>query len=264
LDLLKLYSPLLTIAKQASQSILSIYDDPDRFNVQIKKDDSPLTAADQASNDIICAGLQNIDAGIPIISEENKQIPFEERSTYNYCWMVDPLDGTKEFVKRNGEFTINIALIEDGAVVLGLMHIPVTAETYFASKGDQAHKERDGKREIIKCRTFDNQAKGLGMVCSRSHLSTATNDYVDKYHDPVLVPRGSALKFTVIAQGDADIYPRLGPTMEWDTAAAQIILESAGGQVLDFESRKPLRYNKENLLNPNFIAFGQGSLIDAR
>ena len=262
MDLRNLYSPLLSIAELASKAIIDIYDDPERFNVQIKDDASPLTAADQASNDIICAGLQDIDQSIPIISEENRQIPFEERSAYNYCWMVDPLDGTKEFVKRNGEFTINIALIENGRVVLGLMHIPVTGESYFASKGDAAHKAHKGEREVINCRKFDNQASGLGMVCSRSHPSEATRNYVEKYQDPILVPRGSALKFSVIAQGDADIYPRLGPTMEWDTAAAQIILECAGGQVLDFESRKPLRYNKENLLNPNFIAFGKGSLID--
>ena len=264
MNLRNLYSPLLSIAEEASKAILDIYNDPERFNVQLKNDDSPLTAADQASNEIICAGLQDINGDIPIISEENKQIPFEERSAYEYCWMVDPLDGTKEFVKRNGEFTINIALIKDSRAVLGLMHIPVAGASFYASMGDGAYKVHDGETSAIKCRPFDSQAKSLGMVCSRSHPNDRTLHYVEKYIDPILVPRGSALKFTAIAQGEADIYPRLGPTMEWDTAAAQIILESAGGQVLDFETRLPLRYNKENLLNPNFIAFGLGSLIDEK
>lgn len=253
----------MSIAEKASNAILDIYKDPDAFEVQSKKDDSPLTAADQASNDIICTGLHNLDAGIPIISEENRQIPFEERSNYSHCWMVDPLDGTKEFVKRNGEFTVNIALIENNRVVLGLMYIPVTGEAYYASRGEPAYKVIGGQSITIKCRTFDKNKKGLGMVCSRSHLSEATRDYVEKYNEPILVPRGSSLKFTVIAQGDADIYPRLGPTMEWDTAAAQIILECAGGQVLDFETNAPLQYNKEDLLNPNFIAFGAGTLMDS-
>ena len=260
LNFQEFYHPLIDIVQKASKAILKVYEDPTRFAVNYKEDNSPLTAADQASNLIICENLENLYPEIPIISEENRNVDYSERSGYDYCWMVDPLDGTKEFVKRNGEFTINIALIHQGESVLGIMHIPVTGVSFLASKGDTAYIWKDDHLSGIRCRSYDHTSIGLGLVCSRSHLNDATRSYVDQYEQPVMVPKGSALKFTVIAMGEADIYPRLGPTMEWDTAAAQIILESAGGKVLDFETRMPLRYNKPNLLNPNFIACGDGEI----
>ncbi len=260
MDLRKFYPPLLELVKKASAAILDIYDDPTRFEVDFKSDDSPLTAADRASNDIICKGLQATFPEIPIISEENKQLPFEDRSKYDLCWLVDPLDGTKEFVKRNGEFTINIALVKQGKPILGVMHIPVLSDSFIASENNGSYKVSQGRWTQLSCRSFDASRTGLGIVCSRSHLSPATHDYLSKYPEHTLVPKGSALKFAVIAQGQADLYPRLGPTMEWDTAAAQVILEEAGGQVLDFERQTPLQYNKPDLLNPNFIACGNGTL----
>ncbi|MBX2814922.1 MAG: 3'(2'),5'-bisphosphate nucleotidase CysQ [Saprospiraceae bacterium] len=258
--LLEKYEALLVDAViEAGQAIMEIYADPSRFNVELKGDESPLTAADQAANDIICKALASTD--IPIISEENKQAAFEERRGYKSCWLVDPLDGTKEFIKRNGEFTVNIALVEQGQSILGIIYVPVTGATYLAARGEGSYLMAKGKKESIRSRTFDPRDKGLAVVCSRSHLNSKTEDYLSQYADYDLMPRGSSLKFTELAQGMADFYPRIGPTMEWDTAAAQIILEEAGGAVLDFESREPLRYNKENLLNPNFIALGTGSVL---
>ena len=250
---------MLETVHKASQAILSIYENRDRFAIDFKQDDSPLTDADRASNDIICEQLAVLSS-FPIISEESRQRPYSDRSTFEYCWMVDPLDGTKEFIKRNGEFTINIALIKGGEAILGMMHVPVTGSSYFAAKGDGAYRMQHGLKSQIHCRPFHPDAAQLGVVCSRSHLSEATQSYVDNYDDPELVPKGSALKFTVIAEGKADLYPRLGPTMEWDTAAAQVILEQAGGQVLDFVTRAPLQYNKEVLVNPHFVACGKGTL----
>ena len=202
------------IVRQASTEILRIYDDPSKFGVQYKEDESPLTAADKASNEVICMSLQKLES-FPIISEESKRLSYAERAAYDYCWLVDPLDGTKEFIKRNGEFTINVALVLKGVVVLGILHIPVTGETFYAAQGHGAYYERAGKSKRLYCRTFDNQASGLTMVCSRSHLNNATQQYMQRYQNPKLLPKGSALKFTVIVNGEADIYPRIGPTMEW-------------------------------------------------
>ena len=174
--------------------------------------------------------------------------------------MVDPLDGTKEFIKRNGEFTINIALIKNGKPVVGLLYVPVTGACYFAAEDEGAWRI-DGQREIqLECAPFNVENPGLRVLCSRSHLSPATQEYVDRLDAAVLVPQGSALKFTVMAEGKGDIYPRIGPTMEWDTAAAHILLNEAGGEIVEFASGKPLTYNKHSLLNPDFIAYGDGAL----
>ncbi len=244
---------------RAGEAILKIYEDESLFNVEHKKDESPLTAADKAANEIICDALVQLDVNYPIISEENKQLPFEQRKDYNYFWCVDPLDGTKEFIKRNGEFTINVALIEKDRPVLGVIYIPVTGEMFFGCKGEGAWYRSNGTETRLECQGFTKTDAGLQILCSRSHLNDRTREYIEQYNQPEMMPRGSSLKFLEIAKGIGHLYPRLGPTMEWDTAAAQIILEEAGGQILKWDTRKPLVYNKENLLNPEFIAVGKGT-----
>ncbi len=171
--------------------------------------------------------------------------------------MVDPLDGTKEFIKRNGEFTVNIALIADGAPILGVIYVPVTEQMFWAIKNKGAYTYEDGKALKMKANEFTLKDVSLRVVCSRSHVNEPTQAYIDKLSSPETIACGSSLKFTTIANGGAEVYPRIGPTMEWDTAAAQIILEEAGGTLLRFDDNQPLQYNKENLLNPNFVAMGR-------
>lgn len=256
MNLLAFRDQLKEIVLKAGENILDIYHQPELFAVEHKADQSPLTAADKAANEVICTSLQKMGDGFPIISEENKMVPFDERKAFPYYWCVDPLDGTKEFIKRNGEFTVNIALIAENRPVLGIIYIPVSGEIYFGAKDEGAfYWEGDGWKKISSV-SFSYGDKGLKILCSRSHLSDDTKKYIDQFDEPELLPRGSSLKFLEIARGHAHIYPRLGPTMEWDTAAAQIILEESGGQVVQFTSGQPLRYNKESLLNPDFLAFG--------
>jgi len=249
-------SEVISIAREAGMKILEVYDDIDNFQVEIKGDDSPLTRADKEANDIICAGLEKLEVQFPIISEENKLMSFENRKHYKYCWMVDPLDGTKEFIKRNGEFTVNIALIKDGKSIAGVVYTPVTDDMYYAIEGEGAFLLKGDKKSKLISPSYTSTDEGLAIVCSRSHLNDDTQKFIDAYTNPEKVAKGSSLKFLIIASGQAHIYPRLAPTMEWDTAAAQIILEESGGSVIDAHTKKPVRYNKENLLNPHFIAFG--------
>lgn len=244
---------ILDIAKQAGDAIMVIYESDD-FNVESKADNSPLTKADKAANDVICAGLEQLDEQYPIVSEENKLLDYSERKNYKRCWMVDPLDGTKEFIKRNGEFTVNIALIEDGTVIFGVVYAPVLDEMYYGMKSEGAFLIKNGEKTKLKVNDYSTKDKGLRIVCSRSHLNEGTSNFVKQYSDPELVSTGSSLKFLMMAKGEAEIYPRIAPTMEWDTAAAQIVLEEAGGAVYQFESGEPMAYNKENLLNPFFVA----------
>lgn len=246
---------VIRIAELAGQKILEVYNDVDNFQVESKDDNSPLTRADKEANAIICEGLAALDVDFPIISEENKLLPYEDRKHYSYCWMVDPLDGTKEFIKRNGEFTVNIALIKDGKSIAGVVYTPVTNDMYYAIEGEGAFLIKEGQKTQLKANDYTKTDEGLSIVCSRSHLNDATQSFIDDYNNPNKVSKGSSLKFLIIAAGDAHIYPRLAPTMEWDTAAAQIILEEAGGSVINAETNDPVRYNKENLLNPHFIAY---------
>ena len=246
---------IVKIAKVAGDAILEIYQASDDIKVQSKSDDSPLTIADTTANNIICNGLQALSIQFPIISEENKQLAYAQRSNYEYCWMVDPLDGTKEFIKQNGEFTVNIALIHKNRSVLGVVHLPVNNETYWAAHNAGAHFSDGHTEKQLKAPFFTMKETGLTVVCSRSHLNQATQHFVDQLEQPNLLPRGSSLKFMALAAGSAQLYPRLAPTMEWDTAAAQIIVEEAGGSVINVETDRPLEYNKENLLNPHFIAY---------
>lgn len=244
------------IAKKAGDAIMDIYNNSDNFQVQHKADESPLTIADQAANEIICLHLEKLEIKHPIISEENKSIGFKTRKNYTQYWLVDPLDGTKEFINRNGEFTVNIALIDNQRPVLGVVYAPVLDEMYFAVKDKGAFLTKENNTTQLRVSTFTKNDKNLSVVCSRSHLNEATQVFVNELDNPELITQGSSLKFLILAKGEAHLYPRLAPTMEWDTGAAQIVLEEAGGKVLHAETMEPLLYNKENLLNPHFIASG--------
>lgn len=251
---------LCQIATDAGAAILEIYKDCEGIEIIKKADDSPLTAADQASNAVICAGLKKLPIQYPIISEENKAVAYETRKNYDYYWLVDPLDGTKEFIKRNGEFTVNIALVHQGKVVLGIVYAPVLDELYWASQGKGAFLKKDGTTNPIHAPKFTLQDKGINVVCSRSHLNEETKAFIEELNEPNLVSKGSSLKFLLLATGQAHLYPRIAPTMEWDTAAAQIVLEEAGGKVLQYNTTDAVVYNKENLLNPYFVAYA--NLVD--
>jgi len=246
---------LCHIAKHAGQEILRIYMDSKDVEIERKSDSSPLTIADKASNEIICQGLENMNPSYPIISEENKQIAYEERKDYEYAWMVDPLDGTKEFIKRNGEFTVNIALIHKNRSIMGVVYVPVEDKCYYAAEGEGAFLiDKDGVVSQLHCNNFKMDDEGIRVVASRSHLNPETEAFMGQLKQPETVAKGSSLKFLVLASGGAELYPRLAPTMEWDTAAAHIILEEAGGSVVQYGTKDPLEYNKENLLNPHFLA----------
>lgn len=248
------FDKLLEIAKEASQlageEIIRIYESGD-FSIEAKADDSPLTKADRSAHEQIVKLLR--ETGIPILSEEGRDIPFEERSAWDYFWMVDPLDGTKEFIKKNGEFTVNIALIHQGRPVLGVVHPPILGTFYWAIKGTGAFVENAGKIDQIYSSKKNLNASGVKVVASRSHMSKETEDFVSRFKAPEIVSKGSSLKFLMVAEGAADLYPRFGPTMEWDTAAAHIIVEESGGRVTLIDLETPLKYNKEDLLNPYFI-----------
>jgi 3'(2'), 5'-bisphosphate nucleotidase len=245
------------ITRLAGAAIMEIYQTED-FGVEHKADDSPLTKADKAANDVIVAGLKALDFKAPIISEEEAEVAYDIRSTYGAFWLVDPLDGTKEFIKRNGDFTVNIALIENGRPILGAVFVPVTNELFYSAPGEGAWEvtEAGGKASRIFAADFTMQDVNLKIVASRSHLNQETQDFMAKFDRPEIVQRGSSLKIMELAKGTAHVYPRLGPTMEWDTGAAHAILFEAGGRLLDETTGKELRYNKESLLNPYFIAYG--------
>ncbi len=245
----------IKIAQVAAEAILQVYYH-EAFQVQIKSDASPLTIADERANDIICKMLMELTPDIPIISEENIEIEYQERRHFKYFWSVDPLDGTKEFVKRNGEFTVNIALLENNIPILGVIAVPVQQSVYYAVKNKGSYCMKNGVVQKIICSIFRLTDTGLRIPISRSYISKETNELIAAYNQPVLSPTGSALKFMYLAEGHLDIYPRVGTTMEWDTAAAQIIMEEAGGQLLDLQTRQPLCYNKVSLKNPDFIAHG--------
>ncbi|HEX5112074.1 MAG TPA: 3'(2'),5'-bisphosphate nucleotidase CysQ [Saprospiraceae bacterium] len=248
---------ILPILEAAGKTIIEVYENESLFKTEYKDDLSPLTEADRRSNRIICDSLAKLFPNIPIISEENKQAAYDERSSYKRLFLVDPLDGTKEFIKRNGEFTINIAYVEEEKVVAGYVYIPVTRETYFAEKFEGAWSMKDGKLINLHSRPFHLMDKSIKVVASRSHRDPRTDKIISLLNEPHIVSIGSALKFIKVAVGEADFYPRLAPTMEWDTAAAQCIVEEAGGSVIRFDNRLPVSYNKVDLLSPYFIAFGR-------
>ena len=249
-----LLDPVIGIARRAAGAILEIYDG--EFAVEHKDDRSPLTAADRAAHGVIVDGLAALPGGFPVLSEEGASVPYAQRRSWQRYWLVDPLDGTREFVKRNGEFTVNIALIENERPVLGVVQVPVRSEVYAAARGAGAfHVAADGARRALRVSRYTGGP--LRVVASRSHASAQLSELLDAFPECRIVSIGSSLKICLVAAGEADLYPRHGPTSEWDTAAAQCVLEQAGGQLTDFQLR-PLPYNKASLLNEPFVAFGAG------
>lgn len=247
---------IIQIAQDAGKAILEIYEQD--FEVFQKNDESPLTAADEAANAIILKGLLAAYPHIPYISEEVKQKDYAERKNWEYCWLIDPLDGTKEFIKKNGEFTVNIALIHNGIPVLGVVYVPVTNETYYAQQGLGAFKmSANGEEQKIQNKQYYKDEKSVVVVASRSHMTQEVLDFVEDLKaqgkEVEFLSSGSSLKFCLVAEGKAHVYPRLAPTMEWDTAAAHAICLGAGKNVLVYETKEALKYNREDLLNPWFI-----------
>lgn len=249
---------IIDISKVAGDAIMQIYDSGD-FSIETKEDDSPLTRADLAAHNIIVNSLQDKFSDIPCLSEESKGITFEERRQWNKLFIIDPLDGTKEFIARNGDFTVNIALVINGKSVLGVIYAPVLKTFYYAAQGLGAFKQELGKEPIainVRSLNEDNGNKHLTIVASRRHGLEQVEKLCQNFKSFDLTSRGSSLKMCLIAEGMADLYPRLALTSEWDTAAAQAIVEQAGGQLvqLDFSEMK---YNqKESLLNPFFLVLG--------
>ena len=249
---------IIKIAKDAGKAIMKIYNQ--NFDVEYKTDSSPLTIADKKANEIIVTALNQLSVNsflqqnIPILSEEGRSIPYDERKNWEYFWLIDPLDGTKEFVKKNGEFTINIALIYKEAPILGVVYSPVLNVCYWAKKGEGAFK--DGNKLPLKAK---KQRDVYKIVASRSHMSNETKDFIeaiDTDKEKVIISIGSSLKICLVAEGEANIYPRLGPTMEWDTAAAHAIVNESGGlfnKYIDKDAYQKHVYNKENLLNDWFV-----------
>lgn len=258
----KLLNTAITAALEAGKEILKIYHSGE-FNIEIKGDNSPLTKADTASHNMIMSFL--IKSNIPVLSEEGKAIPYKERKEWKKLWIVDPIDGTKEFIKRNGEFTVNIALIEDQIPLIGVIFAPVIRKLYFSSRGMGAFKvdvnleNFDIENLISKANKLPlkRKDKTFTIVASRSHMSLETKNYVElmrRMHGSVnLISKGSSLKLCMVAEGQADCYPRFAPTMEWDTAAGQAICEHAGFKVIDLYTKEKMIYNREYLLNKWFL-----------
>ena len=242
---------IVAIAQKAGDAIMQIYTKD--FTIEYKDDKSPLTEADTKSNKIICNALEKLYPNIPIMSEENKQTEYEVRKNWDYYWCIDPIDGTKEFIKKNDEFTVNIALIHKDTPVLGVVYAPAIDEMYKAKKGDGAFKNN----QKLPLQTNPNPKEKLFVVASKSHLSLETQEFIDNLETKEIeqVSKGSSLKLCMVAEGKADIYPRLAPTMEWDTAAADAIVRESGKMTYQYNLtlEDSLCYNKENLLNPWFV-----------
>ena len=278
--------PALIAATKAGEAILEVYHG--EIDVSYKEDDSPLTLADKRAHSAIADHLSSDSTrSIPILSEEGKHTPYEERQGWEYYWLVDPLDGTKEFVKRSDEFTVNIALIKKNRPVLGVVFLPAIGSLYFAAEGLGSYKLEDvgaigqlvagaGEffeeerplKQLIEAairlpvqQSFNKSTDQLNLVGSRSHGTEALSEFVEKvkqqYRKVDFVPAGSALKLCLVAEGSADIYPRFGPTMEWDTAAGHCVVEQSGGKVVDMKKKAPLDYNKRDLHNPYFVCIAK-------
>jgi len=249
-------------ALQAAKKIVEIYQSDD-FDIQLKSNDSPLTKADIASHNIIESYLK--ETQIPILSEEGKDIPYDIRKKWSRLWIVDPIDGTKEFIKRNGEFTVNIALVENQLPTIGVIYAPILNDLYFSSHALGAYKVKVDLDNYSVVSLIENgiqlpierQEDRYTIVASRSHLSTETDDFIDemksKHGDIYMISKGSSLKICMVAEGLADCYPRFSPTMEWDTAAGQAICSASGFELIDWKSKSVLRYNRPNLRNDWFI-----------
>jgi 3'(2'), 5'-bisphosphate nucleotidase len=242
---------ITAIAKRAGDAIMKIYRKD--FSIEYKDDNSPVTEADKKAHEIIYDGLSNLNISFPVLSEEGIEIPYEERRGWEYFWMIDPLDGTKEFIKKNGDFTVNIALIHKNTPILGVVYAPALNEMYWAKKGCGAFK--NGHK--LPLYTNNHPEKVLHVVASKSHLSRETEAFIDELAKTTetieCISKGSSLKLCMVAEGSADIYPRLAPTMEWDTAAADVIVRETGGLTIDRDTENILEYNKVNLLNSWFV-----------
>jgi 3'(2'), 5'-bisphosphate nucleotidase len=245
---------VVSLAEKAGLAIMALYNG-EELDVRLKEDVSPVTRADLAAHRVILAGLQKLTPMLPVLSEESESIPYSERREWNRYWLVDPLDGTKEFIKRNGEFTVNIALIVDGKPLLGVVHAPALGRTYSAVQGKGAFRQETsgGKPDRIAVRR--DRDRKLKVVVSRSHPGKEAEAFLQNLGAYDTVEIGSSLKFCLVAEGSADLYPRFGPTREWDTAAGHCVLLSAGGEVTDLHGH-PVHYNKPDLLNPFFMAKG--------
>lgn len=259
MDFEKLVPVMRRLALEAGDKIMEIYDSPD-FNVRTKSDDSPVTAADEAADEIISAGLRAAFPDVALVTEEQSDSHNQSVSTF---LIVDPLDGTKEFIKRRGDFTVNIAYVADGSPVSGIVYAPAKDRLFYTDalgksveESGPFAKDTIGSVTPIHVSTPDNTA--LLVVASKSHRDQATDDYISKYNAADMKSAGSSLKFCLVATGEADIYPRVGRTMEWDTAAGHAVLAGAGGDVVRFDDHQPLRYGKDTFANPFFIAHAPG------
>ena len=250
-DLEKLLMMAQEAALKGGEEILKVYHS-DRFEVEFKGDQSPLTLADRNAHVAICDLLS--ESGIPILSEEGKEIPYKERKNWHRLWIVDPLDGTKEFIKRNGEFTVNIALIENGKPILGVIYVPVKDQLYTGAIGIGAEKKENGR--VIQM-PIEQEKRKYRAVGSRSHMSVETEKFFDdlktRHGEVEIVSMGSSLKICLVAEGTADVYPRFAPTMEWDTAAGHAIAGAAGKSLIDVKTNREMVYNREDLLNNWFV-----------
>ena len=257
MDTSALLPQVMTIAEEAGKAVMAIYDRPDELHIESKADTTPVTDADLEAHRLICDRLRQLTPEIPILSEESPAEEILQRRQWRRYWLIDPLDGTKEFIKRNGEFTVNIALIDNHRSVLGVVHVPATATTYAGSLSQDAIKRgANGEEEQIHCRPLD-AAGGMTLLTSRSHIDDRQDQYIQQLEQLAALTVkgvGSSLKLCLIAEGQADLHLRLGRTCEWDTGAAQAVLEAAGGKVMDL-LMQPLNYNqKSDLYNPDFIA----------
>ena len=252
---------IVDTAIKAGDAIMQIYKKD--FSIEYKEDASPLTEADRKANEIICSALGKLYPNIPVMSEENRQTEYKIRRNWEYYWCVDPIDGTKEFIKKNGEFTVNIALIHKDTPVLGVVYAPAINELYKAKQGEGAYRVilnnkclMMNEEKLPICKNSDGK-NSISIVASKSHLSTETEEFIREItlniNHSTLISKGSSLKLCMVATGEADIYPRLAPTMEWDTAAADAIVRESGKMTYLFRSKKPMLYNKEDLLNPWFV-----------
>ena len=256
-DLKELLDPVIQIAYQAGKVIMEVYDAG--FSVEKKSDHTPVTEADMAANNVIESSLKELTPHLPILTEEAKPRPYAERKKWARYWLIDPLDGTREFIKRNGEFTVNISLIDGDESVMGVVYAPVLGVIYYAAKGQGAFKQ-ESTNEPKAIQVNDNCTGKMVVACGRSHPTERVINFLENLGEHEIVRVGSALKSCMVAEGKADLYPRLGPTSEWDTAAAQCVVEEAGGAITDTNMQR-LRYNtKDNLLNPDFFVAGDLSI----
>lgn len=254
MDLSKLLVDVRKAVVEAGAEIMAVYSHPSRWETRKKDDDSPLTAADTVANRVLVARLNELTPAIPVLAEESEMPPWSQRKQWRECWVVDPLDGTREFLKRNDEFTVNVALVRDNRPILGVVHAPALQRWYYAARHEGAWRQ-DGKKAPVKLdvskRSPDRPWKVVG---SRSHNTPEFDEFVARLGEVEIVTMGSSLKLCLVADGSADVYPRPGPTSEWDTAAAHAVVAEAGGQVVNLETGETLTYNtRESVINPPFL-----------